>query len=104
MGASYLAFLAWSNGGLFIEGDREFAMLGAEELRDYLLTYELPFMMTGTVPVGTDGQGGLYLIDLRNAADSNGEYPILHTLADRLTFDDAEPIASAFPDLFTNPK
>src|SRR4051812_47256691 len=39
--ASYLSFLAWSNGGFFLSGDREFQMLAAEELREYMLTYRV---------------------------------------------------------------
>src|SRR5262245_58990573 len=38
---SYLAFLGWSNGGFFLNGDRELQMLAAEELRPYLLDYRL---------------------------------------------------------------
>ena len=97
---SYLSFLAWSNGGIFIEGDREFAILGAEELREYLLTYELPATMAGSVPFATDGHGGFYLIDMRNEANEGGEHPILHALVDRFTYDDAEIVATAFPELF----
>ena len=97
---SYLSFLAWSNGGLFVKGEREYAMLGAEELRDYLLTYELPATMAGSVPFTTDGHGGFYLIDMRNEANSEGEYPILHAHADRFTYDDAEIAAESFPELF----
>ena len=97
---SYLSFLAWSNGGIFIEGDREFAMLGAEELREYMLTYELPATMAGSVPFATDGHGGFYLIDMRSEPNEGGEFPILHAHADRFTYDDAEIVATAFPELF----
>jgi hypothetical protein len=99
---SYLSFLAWSNGGLFIKGNTEFAMLGGEELREYLLTYELPATMPGAVAVGADGLGGLYLIDTRKLADANGEYPILHVHAGRFTYDDAEVVAAQFVDLFSH--
>jgi hypothetical protein len=98
--SAYLSFLARSNGGLFLRGEREFAMLGGEELREYLLTYELPATMPGAVPIGADGFGGLYLIDTRNDADPDGEYPILHVDADRFTYDDAEVVATKFVGLF----
>ena len=98
---SYLSFLAWSNGGLFINGDREFAMLGGEELREYLLTYELPATMPGAIPIGADGLGGLYLIDSRKDMNGQGEYPILHVHADRFTYDDAASVATRFIDLFS---
>ena len=97
---SYLSFLAWSNGGWFAKGERELAMLGGEELREYLTTYELPAAMQGAIAIATDGIGGLYLIDMRLEPDANGEYPILHVLADRFTYDDAEIVAATFPELF----
>src|SRR5438874_13679548 len=61
--ASYLSFLAWSNGGSFLTGDREFQMLAAEELREYMLNYRVPFHLPGAVPFALDGEGGVYLFD-----------------------------------------
>lgn len=96
---SYLSFLAWSNGGLFIKGDREFAMFGAEELREYLLTYELPARCPNAVAFAADGLGGLLAFDMR--ADAvNGEYPILHFTADEYEFVAATHVAESFPSLF----
>lgn len=96
---SYLSFLAWSNGGLFVKGDREFAMFGAEELREYLITYELPARCPNAVAFAADGLGGLLAFDMR--ADAvNGEYPILHFTADEFDFEAATRIAESFPSLF----
>jgi hypothetical protein len=75
--ASYLSFLAWSNGGFFLNGDREFQMLPAEELREYMLTYRVPFRLPGAVPFALNGEGGFYLFDLSEPADEHEEYPIL---------------------------
>lgn len=96
---SYLSFLAWSNGGLFIKDEREFAMFGAEELREYLITYELPARCPNAVAFAADGVGGLLAFDMR--ADAvNGEYPILHFTADEYDFVAATRIAESFPSLF----
>jgi hypothetical protein len=97
---SYLSFLAWSNGGLFIKGEREFAMFGAEELREYLLTYELPAHCPQAVAFAADGLGGLFAFDMRAEALA-GEYPILHFPADECDFVAATRIADSFPRLFT---
>lgn len=75
--ATYLDFLAWSNGGLFVNGERELQMLAAEELREYMLTYRLPLYLPGMVPFATDGRGNFYLFDLRNPPDAAGEYPVV---------------------------
>lgn len=96
---SYLSFLAWSNGGLFIKGEREFALFGAEELREYLITYELPARCPNAVAFAADGLGGLLAFDMRANA-VNGEYPILHFTADEYDFVAATRIAESFPGLF----
>lgn len=96
---SYLSFLAWSNGGLFIKGDREFAMFGAEELREYLITYELPARCPNAIAFAADGLGGLLAFDMRAEA-VNGEYPVLHFTADQYDFVAATRIAESFPGLF----
>ncbi|MFO0938845.1 MAG: SMI1/KNR4 family protein [Gemmataceae bacterium] len=101
---SYLSLLAWSNGGLFVDGEQEFDLLGAQELREYLLQYEFPANLPGAVPFASDGNGGFYFIDTRNECTSNGEYPILHCRAGRYTFDDAEAVADSFPACFGEPR
>jgi hypothetical protein len=97
--ASYLLFLAWSNGGFFLTGDREFQMLAAEELREYLITYRVPYHMPGAVPFALDGGGSFFLFDLRSPADPAGEYPVLFAPAGNLAFDVAVSVARSFPDV-----
>jgi len=94
--ASYLAFLAWSNGGGFVNGDREFQMLAAEELREYMLTYRLPYHLPGTVPFALDGEGGFYLFDLRHPPDAAGESPVLYAGTGGLGFDSAVEVGRSF--------
>jgi hypothetical protein len=99
---SYKAFLGRSNGGTFVAGDREFAMLKAQELREYLFLYNLPQRMPGAVPFALDGAGGFYLFDLREPPDSNGEYTVLHAPGDRLGFDDAVVLGRSFGEVLRN--
>jgi hypothetical protein len=104
---SYRSFLAWSNGGTFVTGEREFQMLMAQELREYLLLYDVPGLMPGAVPFGLNGAGGFYLFDMRNQPDGQGEYPILFAATDHLIYDDAVALGHSLPDVFrdgTNPE
>jgi hypothetical protein len=93
---SYLAFLAWSDGGLFVNGDRELGMLAAPEVREYMLTYRLPYHMPGAVPFALNGGGCLYLFDLRDPPGPDGEYPVLLADAGNLGFDRAVVVADSF--------
>ncbi|QDU94092.1 SMI1/KNR4 family protein [Lignipirellula cremea] len=63
---SFVDCLRWSNGGNFVNGEREFGMFGPEEIRQYLLSYQLPEYMPGAVPFALDGGGGFFLFDMRN--------------------------------------
>jgi hypothetical protein len=103
---SYLSFLAWSDGGLFVNGDRELNMLSAPEVREYMLTYRLPYHMPETAPFALNGAGYLYLFDLRNPPGPDGEYPVLFVDAGNLGFDKAVVVAASFLDVCqgrTNP-
>lgn len=93
---SYLAFLRWANGGTFVTGDREFGMLAAEELRRYMLDYNLPYHLPGAVPFALDGEGGFYLFDMRGPPDTRGEYPILHVPGGDLGYDEAATLGQTF--------
>jgi hypothetical protein len=96
---SYLDFLCWSNGGFFLTGDRELQMLAAEELREYLLTYRLPYHRPGAVPFALDGGGGFYLFDLAEEPDGRGEYPIVFAPGGDLRFDDPEIVGRSFVEV-----
>jgi hypothetical protein len=95
---SYKSFLGWSNGGLFVVGDREFQMLKAQELREYLLFYEVPQYMPGAVPFALDGGGWFYLFDVRNPPGASGEYPIRFAATGNLNYDDSVLVADSFPE------
>lgn len=97
----YLSFLAWSNGGFFLYGQREWNMLRAEELREYLLMYDFPATLPDALPFATDGSGGFYLFDLREAAVPPGR--VIHLAADRFSFDDAAEVASDLLAAMANP-
>jgi hypothetical protein len=96
---SYKAFLGWSNGGTFVAGDREFQMLKVQELREYLLLYDVPRDMPGAVPFGLDGGGGFYLFDLRGPPDDRGEYPVLFAPSKDLGYESAVVLGRSFEEV-----
>lgn len=93
---SYLDFLGWSNGGSFFAGDREWLMLAAEEVREYMLDYALPVHLPRTVPFALDGRGGFYLFDMRGGPGADGEYKVIHVPGDDLVFAAATEVADTF--------
>jgi len=100
---AYLSLLAWSDGGGFGNGDRTlqfFASSGPAGVRAMTLSYQLPYWMPGALPFAFDGGGVFYLFDLREPADTDGEYPIIAATAGGLGWDDDEyrPVTSRFED------
>lgn len=93
--ASFLSFLAWSNGACVVRARMEFGFLGTNEIREYLLDYHLPQYMPMTVPLGLDGSGNFALLDVRRPM-VNGEYSILVAAAGNLGFEDARRAADTF--------
>jgi hypothetical protein len=93
---SYLDFLFWSNGGFFLNGDRELQMLAAEELREYLITYRVPYHLPGSVPFALNGSGGFYLFDLDEPPDESGEHPILFAEARDMKFSELVVVGRSF--------
>jgi hypothetical protein len=85
--ASYLSLLRWSNGGEFCTGERWFQFFPALDprhgVRAMMLAYHLPQYMPGALPIAFNGEGTLYLLDLRQPA-SNGEYPVVCARAGNL--------------------
>lgn len=84
---SFVDFLRWSNGGNFVNGDREFGMFGTKSIREYLLAYHIPEYMPGAIPFAFDGGGGFYLFDMRNEP-VDGEYPIVMSHSGSLSWDE----------------
>lgn len=77
---AYLSFLRWSNGGEFRTGERWFQFFPAVDpgsgVRAMLVGYHIPQHMPGAVPVGMNGGGTFYLLDMRQPAVA-GEYPVV---------------------------
>jgi hypothetical protein len=83
---SYLHFLRWSNGGAFRKGSKWLdPVFRTDEVRGYLLSYDLPEHMPGALPFAFDGGGTFYLFDMREAP-LDGEYPVLVAHASNLGF------------------
>lgn len=96
---AYLDFLRWSNGGEFQNGERCFQFFSTREVRELLLSYNLPQYMPGALPFALNGGGRFYLFDMRRAA-VDGEYPIICSHAGNLGWgpDECVRIARSFEE------
>ena len=98
---SYLSLLRWSDGGEFRTGARWFQFFPTLDeihgVRAMLLTYQLPLYMPGALPVGFNGGGTFYLLDMREPV-VEGEYPIVCAHAGYLGWsrDACHPVAPTF--------
>lgn len=93
---SYLSFLRYSNGGFFAGENRDFdPLFSTREVRDYLLGYSIPHWMSGVCPIGFDGGGTFYLLDMREPPVED-DYPVLFAGSGALSFDDAEVVGASF--------
>ncbi len=96
---SYLSFLRYSNGGYFAGANRNFdPLFSTSEVRDYMLGYSIPHWMPCSCPIGFDGGGTFYLLDMRRKS-TVGDYPVLFAHAGSLGYDDAVTLASSFAEL-----
>jgi hypothetical protein len=83
---SYLSFVRFSDGGHFQNGDRLFQMYGTG-LRQMMLDRDVPEYMPLAVPFAFNGGGVMYMFDMRQPPDADGEYPIICAHAGYLDFD-----------------
>ncbi|MFI5932311.1 SMI1/KNR4 family protein [Actinoplanes sp. NPDC051494] len=95
---SYLALLAFSDGGSFGNGDRLIQLFptdGPAGVRAMTFAYHLPASMPGALPFAFNGGGVFYLFDMRDAADDTGEYPVVaaHAGSSGWAADDHWPVA-----------
>lgn len=91
---SYLALLAWSDGGNFGNDERELQLFSTHEVREMALCYHVPEYMPGALPFAFNGGGVFYLFDLREPADAEGEYPVVATEAGNIgwsTYEECYP-------------
>ena len=103
--ASYLEFLQWSNGGIFVKDGATYQILGTHEVREYLLIYHLPQYVPGAVPWAMDGSGGPYCFDMREKP-TEGEYPIILQESGALSWnhDEFRILATSFVASIMQPK
>ena len=93
---NYLDFLKWSNGGSFFNKERSFdQFIPCQQVREYLIGYDIPEYMPNVFPFALDGCGNVYLFDMRENP-TNNEFPILFVQLGNLRFRDAVLVASTF--------
>ncbi len=96
---SYLNFLRFSNGGFFAGQNRDLdPLFTMPEVRDYMLAYSIPHWMPQSCPIGFDGGGTFFLLDMRDRSPTN-DYPILFAHAGNLGYDDAMTLTDSFAEL-----
>ncbi len=96
---SYLAFLRFANGGFFAGQNRDLdPLFNTDEVRDYMLGYSVPHWMPVSCPIGFDGGGTFYLLDMRHDTTAN-DYPVLFAHAGNLGYDEAVTLAESFAEL-----
>ncbi|TWT29976.1 SMI1/KNR4 family protein [Blastopirellula retiformator] len=99
---SYLAFLQYSNGGSFSGDNRDFdPLFTTNQVRQYMLFYSIPHWMPLSAPIGFDGGGTFYLLDMRDDP-IDGDYPVLFANACNLGYDEAVKLADSFSELIAN--
>ena len=97
--SAYIEFLRFSHGGYFEGKSRDLdPLFSTDEVREYMLAYNIPHWMPDVCPFGFDGGGTFYLFDMR-LPPIDGDYPILFTHSGCLTFEDSVKIAESFSDL-----
>lgn len=94
---SLLQWLAYANGGSFRKGKREWGLFGSDDIRPMMLDYHVPEYMPLAVPIGLDGSGNFFMLDMRQAP-VGGEYPIVAAAAGNLGWAKDE-CAFVAPDL-----
>lgn len=95
---TYLDFLRWSNGGSFRKGAKWFdPVFRTDEVRSFLLGYDLPQYLPGVLPFAFDGSGTFYVLDLRRPPQV-GEYPVRIAHASNLCFRASRQIGATFLD------
>ena len=81
--ASLLQWLSQSNGGNFCKGKREWGLFGSADIRTMMLDYHEPQYMPLAIPIGLDGSGNFFMLDMRQAP-THGEYPVVAAAAGNL--------------------
>ena len=99
---SYLELLMISDGGGIEIGEREIGYFDKQSIRDYLIDYQFPVYLPGSLPFGLNGGGVFYIFDMRKPATA-GEFPILAAESGNLCYDDAPMIAESLEQLLTEP-
>ena len=61
----YQELLAYSNGGVILNGQREFSYFEAEAIRGYCIRYGFPIWAPALLPIGLNGGGIFYAYDFQ---------------------------------------
>ena len=95
-----LSFYRWADGGTFSVGDRHFdPLLAMQEIREYMISYGVLHFLPGCIPIGMDGGGCFYLLDL---AARPGPAVLFGGMNELDAPDAVKPLAASLRELFTD--
>ncbi|HEY2511187.1 MAG TPA: SMI1/KNR4 family protein [Polyangiaceae bacterium] len=98
--ADLLSFYRWADGGTFSVGDRHFdPLLAMQEIREYMISYGVIHFLPGCIPIGMDGGGCFYLLDLGARPEPTVYFGGMNELDSP---DAVKPLALSLRDLFTD--
>ena len=63
--ADYQELLAYSNGGVILNGEREFSYFVPEDIRGFYIRYGFPIWAPALLPIGLNGGGIFYAYDFQ---------------------------------------
>jgi hypothetical protein len=83
--ADYQELLAYSNGGVILNGEREFSYFVPEDIRGYYIRYGFPIWAPALLPIGLNGGGIFYAYDFQRP----GTPPIVAVAAGDIGYEGA---------------
>jgi hypothetical protein len=83
--ADYQELLVYSNGGVILNGEREFSYFVPEDIRGFYIRYGFPIWAPALLPIGLNGGGIFYAYDFRQP----GPPPIVAIAAGNIGYEGA---------------
>ena len=94
-----LHLLKFSNGGLIVNGEREFGYFSLSEIRYYYFAYGFPKWATLFLPIAFNGGGVFYAYDFRIGKDIK----VIATSAGDLGYDSSVVLGKTLKEVLSNP-
>lgn len=93
--AEYQELLAYSNGGVILNGEREFSYFMPEDIRGFYIRYGFPIWAPALLPIGLNGGGVFYAYDFQQP----GKPPIVAVAAGDIGYEGAVELGRNLVDV-----